>query len=245
MDDRIDLALHALSDGTRRRILRLLSYGERRVTDIASGFPMSLPAVSKHIRVMERAGLIIRRVEGRTHYLRAVPEMLQEVRLQVEMLQAFWGDQLEALDNYVNEEETMATYQASAKKVIQAPRERIFDVWLDPKSMNKWLNPMPGGSAKCETDPKVGGSYKIEMFAPDGSSIPHTGTYEVIDRPEKLQFTWNSPYVKDSRVTVTFAEAQGGTEVAILHELIPDKEEADKHSDGWRAILDKLAENHG
>ncbi len=68
-DESLDRLFHALADPTRRRILAILVRGPARVTDLARPFRMSLPAVSKHLRVLEEAGLLSRVVEGRVHRL--------------------------------------------------------------------------------------------------------------------------------------------------------------------------------
>jgi len=79
-----DEVLTALADDTRRAILHRLSAGERRVTDLAAPFDISLNSVSKHIRVLERAGLVRRRVAGRDHFLSFDPRPLNEVAAWIE-----------------------------------------------------------------------------------------------------------------------------------------------------------------
>jgi DNA-binding transcriptional ArsR family regulator len=74
----IDAVLTALADPTRRAILHRLVDGEARVTDVAAPFPMSLNSVSKHIQVLERANLVVRRRAGREHYLSRNPRGLDE-----------------------------------------------------------------------------------------------------------------------------------------------------------------------
>ena len=74
----LDATLLALADPTRRAIVRRLAQGEARVTEVAAPFPMSLNAVSKHIRVLERAGLVRRRIVGREHILSFNPAPLDE-----------------------------------------------------------------------------------------------------------------------------------------------------------------------
>ena len=68
-EERLNMAFMALADPTRRRLVHLLSERERTVSELAAPFNMSLAAVSKHLQVLERAGLVRRRVEGRTHHL--------------------------------------------------------------------------------------------------------------------------------------------------------------------------------
>ena len=101
MEERLDLVFRALGDRTRRALLTRLSTGPLRVTDLAEPFDMSLPAVSKHLKVLERAGLVARAVDGRVHHCSLAAEPLQDVHAWLEHYRAFWGGNLEALANYV------------------------------------------------------------------------------------------------------------------------------------------------
>lgn len=97
----LDLTYAALADPTRRAILQRLRHTEARVTDIARPLPMSLNAVSKHISVLERAGLVRREVRGRDHYLRAEPERLTEAEQWIAEYTRFWERRADALVEYV------------------------------------------------------------------------------------------------------------------------------------------------
>lgn len=100
----LDLIFGALSDPTRRRILELLLPRELRVSEIAAQFPVSLAAVSKHLRVLERAGLLSRRRDGRVHHLRAKPEAVSQAREWIELYAQGWSDSFDALERYLNSE---------------------------------------------------------------------------------------------------------------------------------------------
>lgn len=96
----LDRVFGALADPTRRAILERLEGRERAtVSELARLFPVSLPAVSKHIRVLERAGLISRRVEGRVHWLTLRGEPLEDVVDWVSHYRRFWTDRLAALED--------------------------------------------------------------------------------------------------------------------------------------------------
>ena len=97
----LNLAFTALADPTRRAILRQLSEGEARVTELARPFPMSLNGVSKHLKVLERAGLVTREVRGREHWLHLKPEPLREAAAWLTHYQAFWDTRLEALEKFL------------------------------------------------------------------------------------------------------------------------------------------------
>ena len=104
-ETRLDETLLALADPTRRAILQRLSEGEARVTEVAEPFTISLNSVSKHIRVLERARLVRRRVAGREHFLSFNPEPLDEAAAWIETQRAAWTGRLDALDAMLQAED--------------------------------------------------------------------------------------------------------------------------------------------
>ncbi|HYD88187.1 MAG TPA: metalloregulator ArsR/SmtB family transcription factor [Vitreimonas sp.] len=101
----LDATMLALADPTRRAILSRLSAGEARVTEIAAPFEMSLNAVSKHIRMLERADLVRRRRAGREHYLSLNPKPLDAAADWIEQQRTFWNNRLDALERALAEDE--------------------------------------------------------------------------------------------------------------------------------------------
>ena len=97
---------HALSDATRRRMLLELASGERTVGQLAQPFSMSLAAASKHIKVLESAGLIRREVRGRAHLCRLDPGPLQSAHEWLSFYERFWTVRLDVLDRLLREEES-------------------------------------------------------------------------------------------------------------------------------------------
>ena len=95
---------HALSDGTRRRMLLELASGERTVGQLAQPFAMSLAAASKHIKVLENAGLIQREVRGRAHLCRLDPGQLESAHEWLSFYERFWTARLDILDRLLREE---------------------------------------------------------------------------------------------------------------------------------------------
>ena len=91
----------ALADPTRRLILEHLAHGDRCVTDLARPHSMSLPAVSKHLRVLENAGLIRRRRSGRVHSLKLQAGPMQQAQAWIEEYRHFWEGSLDRLDDYL------------------------------------------------------------------------------------------------------------------------------------------------
>ena len=99
--DRLDLTLAALADPTRRAILARLAAGEATVTELAEPFDMSLPAVSRHLKVLERAGLITRGREAQWRPCRLEAEPLKEVNDWLEQYRRFWDESFDRLDDYL------------------------------------------------------------------------------------------------------------------------------------------------
>ena len=105
MVESLDDIFHALSSEPRRVMLGALAEGERTVGDLASPFDISLAAVSKHLKVLEGAGLVERRVEGRTTICRLRPEPLGDVREWVAFIEQFWTTRLDRLEQLLTEED--------------------------------------------------------------------------------------------------------------------------------------------
>jgi len=99
----LDRTFAALADPTRRRILEHLSRGDSCVTDLARPYSMSLPAVSKHLRVLESAGLIRRRRSGRVHRLNLEAAPMQQAQQWIEEYRKFWEESFDRLDEYLKE----------------------------------------------------------------------------------------------------------------------------------------------
>jgi DNA-binding transcriptional ArsR family regulator len=111
-----DLTLTALAHPARRAILERVMHTELRVTELARPFAMSLNAVSKHIRILERAGLVSRRRIWREHLVSFNSDPLEQVSAWIEKSRAFWSARLDALDALLKAEDAAATQQPDKKK---------------------------------------------------------------------------------------------------------------------------------
>jgi len=100
----LDLAFAALADPTRRRIVARLTRGHVRVTDLAQPFAMSLNAVSKHVKVLERAGLVRRARQGREHVLSLDAAPLREVARYCSRFERYWNERLDRLEDFFAKE---------------------------------------------------------------------------------------------------------------------------------------------
>ena len=100
-DARLDAVFHALGDRTRRALLARLAHGPAMVTELAEPFRMSLPAVSRHIRVLEKARLVARSVDGRVHRCSLRAEPLRGAQQWLNRYRHFWEGTLDSLASYV------------------------------------------------------------------------------------------------------------------------------------------------
>ena len=99
----LDNVFAALADPTRREILERLAGREASVTELAEPFAISLPAISKHLRVLEKAGLITRERAGRVHHLRLRPLALKEAAEWLVHYHFFWEEQFDSLSEYLGQ----------------------------------------------------------------------------------------------------------------------------------------------
>ena len=101
----LDGIFHALADPTRRAIIGALMHGPKTVGEISQPFDISLPAVSKHLKVLERARLVIRQIRGREHHCHLNPASLAPAHDWLSFYSGFWNARLDALDALLNEED--------------------------------------------------------------------------------------------------------------------------------------------
>ena len=101
VSERLDAIFAALSDPTRRSILERLAQGDATGSELAQPFSISVPAISKHLRVLEHTNLIVHRKEGRTHRFRLSAGPMGEASAWLEHYRRFWVSQLDSLDSYL------------------------------------------------------------------------------------------------------------------------------------------------
>jgi DNA-binding transcriptional ArsR family regulator len=114
--DRLDATFAALADPTRRAILARLASGEASVTELAEPFAMSQPAISKHLKVLERAGLISRGRDAQRRPCRIEVKPLADANLWLEKYRRFWESSFERLDAYLTEMKTAKKNPRRAKR---------------------------------------------------------------------------------------------------------------------------------
>lgn len=125
------------------------------------------------------------------------------------------------------------------RRMLPAPPERVFAAWTDASRLARWMSPV--GHARVDANPRPGGRLRVVMVG-DGREIEHVGEYVEVEPPHRLSFTWSSPYTgsEPSLVTVDLVPADGGTQLTLRHERLPDGAAA-SHGDGWGSMLERLA----
>ena len=120
----LDDTLIALADDTRRSILKRLASGDARVTEVAAPFEISLNSVSKHIRILERAGLVRRRVAGRDHFLSLERAPFDELTQWMLKTRDFWSARLDELEAALRAEDAIAAAKKPLNKSSPKPKRR-------------------------------------------------------------------------------------------------------------------------
>jgi uncharacterized protein YndB with AHSA1/START domain len=129
------------------------------------------------------------------------------------------------------------------KRRFNAPPEKVFSAWTDPEKIKRWMGPGEITTARAESDPRVGGSYRIVMRKPDSDEeFDVGGVFREVIANEKLVYTWawKSTPEHESLVTVTFKGDGTGTLLTLTHEQFFDEDARDRHNHGWEGALVKL-----
>jgi uncharacterized protein YndB with AHSA1/START domain len=135
------------------------------------------------------------------------------------------------------------THALRVERRFQASPERVFQAWTTAAELGRWSSP-DQTPAEVHVDLRVGGRYQMAMAAPDGVVHRVVGVYREIDAPRRIVYTWRWETIPDfpeTVVTVDFRRrADGGTDLLLMHEGLPDTPSGRRHEIGWAASLDKL-----
>lgn len=132
--------------------------------------------------------------------------------------------------------------QAIATHRFKASPERVFDAWLDPEKVMKWMFPK-GDIVRVEIDPRVGGRFSF-VDRREGEEVDHVGEYLEIDRPRRLVFTFGMPSVSPDfdRVTVEIVSLETGCELTLTHEMNAEwADYLDSTKEAWATMLESMA----
>jgi len=131
------------------------------------------------------------------------------------------------------------------KRIIKAPRDRVYAAWTDPAQLRQWFGPEKVQTRELNAEPRVGGKFRWDLTNPEGEDLTCLGEYRELQPGRKIVFTWQWQDDEDwedhiSVVTVELADCEGGTELRLTHERLPNEASRDGHSGGWNSALDKL-----
>jgi uncharacterized protein YndB with AHSA1/START domain len=132
----------------------------------------------------------------------------------------------------------------TVKRRYHAPPEKVFSAWTDPKKLGRWFCPVACEPVLAETDPRVGGRYRIVVRTQSGEEHDVSGTFREVVPNRRLVFTWawRTTPERESLVTVELKPDGDGTLLTLTHEQFFDEAARDRHQSGWSPILDRLSE---
>jgi len=123
---------------------------------------------------------------------------------------------------------------------IKASPAKVWAAITRPDQMIQWWGPDAGPTLRADVDVRPGGRFSVVFRLLNGDEHNPTGIYREVIPERKLVFTWDLPGERESLVTFLLEPIDGGTELTLLHEHLPDEAERDSHEQGWRGLLDKL-----
>jgi uncharacterized protein YndB with AHSA1/START domain len=137
-------------------------------------------------------------------------------------------------------------------RIIDAPRELVFDAWTDPNHVAQWWGPEGFTNPVCELDVRPGGAIRIDMRGPDGTVYPMAGVYQAIDKPDRLVFTSAALDEKGKPLfevlnIVSFAEQGDKTKLTVQARVVKSTAKAAPYlkgmEEGWKQTIDRLADH--
>ena len=131
------------------------------------------------------------------------------------------------------------------KRFINAPRDRVYAAWTDPAQLRQWFGPEKVQTRNLIADARVGGKFRWDLTNSEGEKMTCLGEYRELQPGKKIVFTWQWDDDEDwenhtSVVTVELSDRDGGTELRLIHEQLPNEQSRDGHTGGWSSALDKL-----
>ncbi|HET6176550.1 MAG TPA: metalloregulator ArsR/SmtB family transcription factor [Candidatus Sulfotelmatobacter sp.] len=164
--DPLDATFAALADATRRAILARLALGEASVNELAAPFSLSQPTISKHLKVLERAGLITQGRDAQRRPRRLVDKPLEDATAWLKGYRKPGALQIT----------TPGEHEITMRRVFIAPRRLVFEAFTKPELLRQWFFGPPGGSlVVCEVALKAGQSFRYVWRSSDGTEMGMSG----------------------------------------------------------------------
>jgi len=131
------------------------------------------------------------------------------------------------------------------KRVIKAPRDRVYAAWTDPAQLRQWFGPDNVKTRELVADIRVGGKYRWDIINPEGEQMAVSGEYRELVPGKKVVFTWQWEDDETwenqiSVVTVELSDRGPDTEVTLTHEKLPNEQSRDNHNEGWNKVINQL-----
>jgi len=139
----------------------------------------------------------------------------------------------------------MSDTELRLERLIAAPPERVFELWVKPELLVKWWGPEGHDIPTHAIDVRPGGKWRTTMRNPEGKLFTVSGVYRTIEPPRRLVFTWawddeNGMRGHETDVTVTFEPAPGGTRLVLSQKEFQSKDARDRHGMGWTSSFNCL-----
>jgi uncharacterized protein YndB with AHSA1/START domain/DNA-binding transcriptional ArsR family regulator len=257
--DTLSLTFGALADPTRRAMLARLARGAATVNELAEPFDVTLQAVSKHLKVLERAGLVSRGRDGQARPAELRGRPLEDVSTWLQEYREFWEEAFDRLQQHLDRSDSKGatmthdtpTAETAAERVLSITRrfaaspEVLWRAWTEPEQIAQWWGPR-GFTTPLESivsDPRDGGTFNLTMVDDaTGEEHPIVGEYAAVIEFERLLVRSSIPGA-DVSTLVTFTDlGNGTTEVWVRSTGLPNDEILAAATAGWGSQLGRLAE---
>jgi len=253
--------LNALAEPNRLRIVELLRERPHTVGEIAGLLKLRQPQATKHLKMLEKAGLAVMYPQGQRRVYALQAEPLQELHAWTGAFKPNWVNPPHMLNEYiaaVKREQALAAENSSwadgrtvvITRVIAASRDVLWRFWTEVADMKQWWSPQYLTTVHVESDPRPGGVIRVDMQEPDGNIHTAEGYYTQLQKPEQLAFMM-SPLDESGRLlfeshdSVTFDTIdKTSTKLTLTIRLAASTAAAASYiagiEMGWNQTLDKL-----
>ena len=236
VNNKLSSTFGSLADPTRRDILQRLLERELSVNELAKSYDMSLPAVSKHLRVLEEANLITRERRGRKHFIKLVENNFENAADHLLYYRTILNKRLDSLEGYLNDTSRHTKQRKDTprpeenqtlimKHIFDVPIQQLWDVYTNTKHIPEWWGPRGTTVLECENDIRPGGKWRFVFSGSDGRQYVACGIYKDVDKYTKLVYSDGFGEVDSNRpeatVTVTFAQLPDGRSELIKTSTAP------------------------
>lgn len=238
----------ALAHPLRRDIVERLSGGPATVAEVTRGFDVSKPTISRHLRLLEEAGVVSRVILGRNHRLTLDPRTLADTADWIETQRARWERLFDVVGEYLEERKDLGMtdgreFELRIERTFDASAEEVFDAWTNAEVLRRWFHAGPDwDTPTAEVDLRVGGKVRVAMREPDGTEHAMGGEFTLIDRPGRLAMTWTFDDwpEKQQMIELELTERDGRTTVVLINSGIDTEQHRAEQQGGWKDCLDSL-----